>query len=147
MVARVKDDLDGEISNLTGHEMSAVTLGYNGKIVELDLGEGNRTRLEEAIAEFMAAGRPVPEHHTAQPVKGTGLDVWEIGRRLRAYAQEHGFEVPTKGGDGQGNATSYYYSSELRLAFCRDTGIPLQALPGGKSWVKAHRNQAAQHAS
>jgi hypothetical protein len=135
MVARIADDLDDTITNLSGCTLTGVTLGLNAKIVELDLGPDNLKLLEDFLARFLAAGRPVDEHHAAQTLRK--LSVWEIGTKLRAYADEHKFSY-TKKTSKTGKENSYYYPSDLRRAFCRDTGISLADLPGGKAWVKAH---------
>jgi len=127
MVIRVSDDLNRAV-NSENAEITAVTLGYNSHIVELDLGPENREWLEKFLQEFMAAGKQVAEHHRARQVGGA-MSPAEIGRQLREFADERGIPYTKYG-------TSYKYPLELRQQFALETGLPMSMLNVGKRATK-----------
>jgi hypothetical protein len=64
-----QDDLDGSTD-----DVQPVAVGWNGQLYALDLGRENRDRLEEALAEFLAAAyafgdMPVPPQSPIEEVK------------------------------------------------------------------------------
>lgn len=123
---RVKDDLDPDITS-ENNQIEAVTVGYCGKVVELDLCLANKQGLEEVLGPYLKAGHPVDEHHAAEKVDGGVPNPRELGRMLREFARERDIEVPTGTKPG-----SYYYSADLCEKFALHTGIPYSALPRGK---------------
>lgn len=118
---KVYDDLDFRRDGTKNEAAVTVTLGFQGKWVELDLSERNNEELHRAMGVFMDAGHP-PEHDQAPaPPKGTisrKSPEFEYGKALRAFAKEQDIPYRTKTG-------KYYYSRKLTGAFEKhlaDTG-------------------------
>lgn len=86
----ITDDLDGS------SDAQTVSFGYRGRTYEIDLGEKNLDRLDEALAEFI-------EH--ARPVKVSGAKVTRVRaggdreqtRAQREWARKNGFQVSDRG--------------------------------------------------
>jgi Lsr2 len=120
-----RDDVNKAVSSLDGDTITEVTLGYCGKVWELDLGPDNKARLEEILKPWLTAGRLVEEHHEPRLVAGDRpMSKVVLGRRMREFAGAEGIEVRKYG-------NSYAYSLELRERFSLATGIPLSMLDIG----------------
>lgn len=93
------DDIDDTKADGT------VTFGYAGSSYEIDLSDGNRAALEEALAPYIAAARKVSSgRRTAGKRKsGSGASATEI----RAWAVAQGMNVSARG----------RVSSEVREAY------------------------------
>lgn len=86
----ITDDINGD------EDATTVSFGYRGKTYEIDLGEKNLDRLDEALAEFI-------EH--ARPVKANGAKVTRVragGNReqdqaIRDWARSQGLTVSDRG--------------------------------------------------
>lgn len=90
----VVDDMDGSPG------ASTVTFGIDGKSYVIDLSEANATKLREAFAPFVAAGRKVGSAGSAPRRR---LSVVPSGaprrdtREIRAWLVEHGYPIKEKG--------------------------------------------------
>jgi Lsr2 len=82
------DDIDGSANAQT------VTFGLDGVTYEIDLSEGNKARLERAVAPFMAAGRRV-SRRTAAPARRQAAQVDRAA--VRAWARQAGLKVSERG--------------------------------------------------
>lgn len=117
---KVYDDLDFRRDGTKNEAALTVTLGFQGRWVELDLSERNHEELQRAMGAFMDAGHP-PESTVAAPPKGSTSrksPEFEYGKALREFAHEQGIPYRTKTG-------KYYYSKRLTEAFEKhlaDTG-------------------------
>jgi len=89
-------------SDLTGVEIgeygSGLQFSLDGTDYEIDLTQEEQAELREALAPFTAVARrvggqrphPRPASRQAQPGEPSS-------RELRAWAENHGFDVPTRG--------------------------------------------------
>jgi hypothetical protein len=85
------DDLDGSEDGVR-----LVTFALDGKSYEIDLGAANREMLANALAPFIAAGRPT----TSTPIAGrarTGKRRSKGGSEVRQWARANGLPVPDRG--------------------------------------------------
>ena len=109
---KVYDDLDFKRDGTKNEAALTVTLGFQGKWVELDLSERNHTELQRAMGVFMDAGHP-PDAPVTTP-RGSQASrkspEFEYGKALRAFANEAGIRYRTKTG-------KYYYSKKLTDSF------------------------------
>jgi hypothetical protein len=86
----VTDDLDGS------PDAETVTFGFNGVTYEIDLSEGNRSRLERDVAPYIAAGRRVARgrnRSTGGRHAGPRID----RAAVRTWAKENGLKVSERG--------------------------------------------------
>jgi Lsr2 len=94
-----RDDINQEV----GAERRRFSL--DGKEYEIDLTDDNFKRLQDALAEFIAAARPVTSSSKAKrsssarkPASGKSRSK-DDGRAkaIRAWARDNGYKVSTKG--------------------------------------------------
>lgn len=98
IIQEITDDLTGEAG------ASTVEFGWEGTTYEIDLTEGNRTKLREIFADYVAAGRKVSARR-GRGVGPRGTAVAKVDRdqqkAVRRWAQEHpdivGFTVGDRG--------------------------------------------------
>jgi hypothetical protein len=92
-IVQLEDDLSG------GDAAESVTFSLDGRSFEIDLNEKNATALRESLAPYIAAGRSSRSARAAAPRRAVGgypgseLDPSVV----RAWAQENGYEVSTRG--------------------------------------------------
>lgn len=81
------DDLDGQEIAGPG---KTITFAHGGNSYEIDLTESNASKLNEALAPFIAAARRIDTRRSSALVKP---DLSAI----RAWAKEHGVKVSERG--------------------------------------------------
>jgi hypothetical protein len=91
-IVQLEDDLTG------GEAEESVTFALDGRSFEIDLNEKNASKLREALAPYIAAGRSLRGARTAArrapgAYAGSELDPAVV----RAWAQENGLSVSTRG--------------------------------------------------
>ena len=84
------DDIDG------GEATETVTFAIDGHAYEIDLNESNATTLREALAPFRKAGRKASTS-TRRRKTGTTQQRNTETPKIRAWAQENGYEVGPRG--------------------------------------------------
>nr|NLI50315.1 Lsr2 family protein [Propionibacterium sp.] len=87
------DDLDGSDASET------VTFALDGHTYEIDLSAENAERLRDALRPFVAAGRKI-SGRAAAPARPTGrrrAAASGSATDIRAWAQEQGLQVSTRG--------------------------------------------------
>jgi hypothetical protein len=86
----ITDDLDGSVGAET------VSFGLDGVTYEIDLNAKNRSKLEKALAPFVAAGRRSSPRYRR---RGTGRSSDSSVDRsaVRAWAKEAGLQVSERG--------------------------------------------------
>jgi hypothetical protein len=86
----ITDDLDGS------EGAGPVRFGLDGTSYEIDLSEANRTRLEEELAPFIAAGRRASRDSRRR--SGTRTASLSVDRAaVRAWARDAGMEISERG--------------------------------------------------
>ena len=88
------DDIDGSTENV-----ETVQFSYLGTDYEIDLAQNNRTKLDDALAEFVGHARRVGGRRRPSPAAAGSRDG---GGRLdnlaiRTWAEEQGMEVNKRG--------------------------------------------------
>ena len=84
------DDIDGSEGAKT------VTFGLDGNTYEIELSEANAAALREAIAPYLAVGRPISSTGKArQPRRRAATS--NSATEIRAWAQEQGMAVSARG--------------------------------------------------
>jgi hypothetical protein len=132
MAMIITDDRDDKV-NSSNAQMTAVTVGLGGVIVELDLGPENLARLKADMEPWIRAGTPVDEHHAEEGLaERLNLSSVEIARRMRAFADASDGVLTYTRKDGAASNTLYTYPQPLRIAYSIESGIPLSLIPGGK---------------
>ena len=92
-IVQLEDDLSG------GEAAESVTFSLDGRSFEIDLNEKNAATLRESLAPYIAAGRgfrsgkTVATRRPSGSYAGSELDPAVV----RAWAQENGYEVSTRG--------------------------------------------------
>ncbi|MFI0775848.1 Lsr2 family protein [Streptomyces sp. NPDC021212] len=87
VVVTLSDDLDG------GEAEETVTFGLDGKSYEIDLTAANASKLRDALAPFVEAGRK--RARSGKTYRRTS--VAPDPAAVRAWARSHGMEVPPRG--------------------------------------------------
>jgi hypothetical protein len=83
----ITDDLDGSEGART------VVFSFDGVGYEIDLAEGNRAKLEEALAPFIAAARKAGRSR-----RGSSRPSQSVDRAaVRAWARQEGLNVSERG--------------------------------------------------
>ncbi len=86
------DDLDG------GEAEETVEFGLDGSVYEIDLSGTNATKLREAIAPFVQAGRKAPVKQTKGGKRGARTTTSrERSGEIRAWAKANGKPVNERG--------------------------------------------------
>lgn len=85
----VTDDLDGSANAET------VSFGLDGVAYEVDLGQKNRSKLENALAPFIEAGRRVPVGGRRRRAGRSGSAIDHTA--VRAWARAAGLKVSERG--------------------------------------------------
>jgi hypothetical protein len=80
------DDLDGSAADET------VTFALDGKEYEIDLSAKNARKFRDAMAPYLGHARKAPGRRRGR-AGGSGPSPADI----RAWAREHGFDVPDRG--------------------------------------------------
>lgn len=78
------DDIDGSAENV-----STVTFALGGTTYEIDLSAHNARRLKDSFAEWIQHGRKVKNTRPSTRTSQSSL--------IRAWAKEHGIDVPARG--------------------------------------------------
>jgi hypothetical protein len=93
-IVQLEDDLTG------GEAEESVTFALDGRSFEIDLNERNASKLREALAPYIAAGRGLrgggartAARRAPGSYAGSELDPAVV----RAWAQENGLSVSTRG--------------------------------------------------
>lgn len=132
MAMVITDDRDPKVDSSSA-QMTAITVGLGGVIVELDLGPDNLALLKAELKPWIDAGTPVDEHHAEEGLaERLTLSSVEIARRMRAFADASEGVLTYTHKDGKASNTLYTYPQALRVAFSIESGIPLSLIPGGK---------------
>lgn len=87
VVVTLSDDLDG------GEAEETVTFGLDGKSYEIDLTAANASKLRDALAPYVEAGRK--RARSGKTYRRTS--VAPDPAAVRAWARSHGMEVPPRG--------------------------------------------------
>ncbi|AEM80303.1 histone-like nucleoid-structuring protein Lsr2 [Streptomyces violaceusniger] len=87
VVVTLSDDLEG------GQAEETVTFGLDGKVYEIDLNSANASKLRDALAPYVEAGRK--RARSGKTYRRT--DVAPDPAAVRAWARSHGMEVPPRG--------------------------------------------------
>jgi len=87
VVVTLSDDLDG------GEAEETVTFGLDGKSYEIDLTASNASKLRDALAPYVEAGRK--RARSGKTYRRTS--VAPDPAAVRAWARSHGMEVPPRG--------------------------------------------------
>ncbi|MGR3936810.1 MULTISPECIES: histone-like nucleoid-structuring protein Lsr2 [Streptomyces] len=87
VVVTLSDDLDG------GAAEETVTFGLDGKSYEIDLTASNASKLRDALAPYVEAGRK--RARSGKTYRRTS--VAPDPAAVRAWARSHGMEVPPRG--------------------------------------------------
>ncbi|MFD7504238.1 Lsr2 family protein [Streptomyces sp. NPDC059850] len=87
VVVTLSDDIDG------GAAEETVTFGLDGKSYEIDLTSANASKLRDALAPFVEAGRK--RSRSGKTYRRTS--VAPDPAAVRAWARSHGMEVPPRG--------------------------------------------------
>lgn len=94
IVHQLVDDLDGTV--LDQGEGESVLFALDGKTYEIDLTEANATKLRDALAPFIAAGRRAGSGSAQKASRrrtGGSRDLSAV----RAWAKENGYTVSERG--------------------------------------------------
>jgi hypothetical protein len=83
------DDIDQSDAEET------VTFGLDGKEYAIDLNKRNARSLRDALAPFVAHGRPVSGRGGRRTAKAPAIGA--APSEIRAWARDHGFDVPERG--------------------------------------------------
>lgn len=84
------DDIDG------GEATETVTFAIDGHAYEIDLNETNAAALRETLTPYRKAGRKA-NRATSRRKTGTAQQRNSETPRIRAWAQENGYEVGPRG--------------------------------------------------
>jgi hypothetical protein len=90
-VVTITDDINGREGAET------VTFAYAGRSYEIDLGEKNKAKLEKALEPFILAARKAGGPTRPSGRKASGLPSSVDRNAVRAWANEQGLEVATRG--------------------------------------------------
>jgi hypothetical protein len=94
VVVELVDDLDGTVSE----DISTVTFSLDGAEYEIDLTEDNANRLRESVTDFIAAARRTGGRiKRGTPSAARPAADREQTRAIRAWANEHGYELAERG--------------------------------------------------
>lgn len=95
-IVQLIDDLDGTI--LENAEGATIRFSLRGRSYDIDLSEANASKLEGALAPFIAAARPVSavaKSERSRTARGTSKAA-ELAA-IREWANENGYTVSTRG--------------------------------------------------
>lgn len=87
VVVTISDDLEG------GEAEETVTFGLDGRLYEIDLNSVNASKLRDALAPYVEAGRK--RARSGKTYRHTA--VAPDPAAVRAWARSHGMEVPPRG--------------------------------------------------
>jgi hypothetical protein len=87
VVVTISDDLEG------GEAEETVTFGLDGKLYEIDLNSANASKLRDALAPYVEAGRK--RARSGKTYRRTA--VAPDPAAVRAWARSNGMEVPPRG--------------------------------------------------
>ncbi len=90
-IVQIEDDLTG------GPAAESVSFGLDGKSFEIDLNEANAQQLRELLAPYIAAGRSQRWGRGAARRSGSGSAGDVHPATVRAWAQENGYAVSSRG--------------------------------------------------
>lgn len=90
MAQHVKIELVDDVDGSSAHE--TVAFGIDGVSYEIDLSEGNASKLRESLTPWTTHARRVGGRKTKQPIN-SGAD----NQKIRAWAQAQGLEVSARG--------------------------------------------------
>ena len=85
----VTDDLDGS------QDAETVTFALDGVTYEIDLGAGNRARLDRDFAPYIEAGRRISRSRNRSQGRPAGPRIDRAA--VRAWAKENGIHVSERG--------------------------------------------------
>jgi hypothetical protein len=92
VITMLVDDLDGTTIDDGAGETIAFSVGDSA--YEIDLSEENAKNLRAALAPFISAARPAPR---ARRTSGSRASAKASPGVVRAWLQENGHEVPSRG--------------------------------------------------
>ncbi|MGW4080129.1 histone-like nucleoid-structuring protein Lsr2 [Streptomyces asiaticus] len=87
VVVTLSDDLEG------GEAEETVTFGLDGKLYEIDLNSANASKLRDALAPYVEAGRK--RARSGKTYRRTAIAPDPAA--VRAWARSNGMEVPPRG--------------------------------------------------
>ena len=87
----LEDDLDG------GPASETVLFSLDGVAYEIDLNDGNATRLRDAMAPYVGAGRRTGGRSTSGRGRGRGRGRNSRTAEIRAWARDNGHKVNERG--------------------------------------------------
>lgn len=85
------DDLDGSDAS------ESLTFGLDGNTYEIDLSSENATKLRESLQPYVAVGRKVGSRARGGGTKGRRSASGSNATDIRAWAQERGMTVSSRG--------------------------------------------------
>ena len=91
MAQRVVDTLSDDLAG--GEAEETVTFGLDGKLYEIDLNSANASKLRDALAPYVEAGRK--RARSGKTYRRTA--VAPDPAAVRAWARSNGMEVPPRG--------------------------------------------------
>jgi hypothetical protein len=95
VLVEILDDIDGSVASET------VPFSLDGVSYEIDLSKGNAAALREELAAYVASGRRTGGRKTRSSIGRTrsvsAVDGRDRSRAIRAWAEEHGYEVADRG--------------------------------------------------
>lgn len=118
ITVKIWDDLDFARDGTRTEAFASLTIGLNGKWVQLDLAEPNHTLVLGTLEKWMAAGHQPETDPVARPRGMPGRaagykipkEALQRGKDMRAFAEAHKIPYVTKTG-------KYYYSTRLVTEF------------------------------
>ncbi|MFF0904641.1 UNVERIFIED_CONTAM: Lsr2 family protein [Kocuria sp. CPCC 205316] len=97
----LEDDLDG------GPAEETVRFGLDGAQYEIDLSEGNATKLRDAVRPFIAKARRAQSKQAPKQARPTGKSNPDTAA-IRQWARENGHPVSDRGRIHQDVQKAYY---------------------------------------
>jgi hypothetical protein len=100
-IVTLVDDLTGE----EAENISTVEFALDGMTYELDLTEGNSTKLRDALSQYARAGRKIGGRHRSgsrpgRAIRSNGSDAGynrETLKSIREWAKKNGHSVSNRG--------------------------------------------------
>lgn len=110
MAQKVKIILEDDLTGSPAEE--TVRFGLDGKRYEMDLSAENAAKLREVLRPFADKARRLPTERRSTPKQRvTSQHDWETPK-IRAWAQENGYKVSSRGRIHQHIKEAYYAAQE-----------------------------------
>lgn len=110
MAQKVKITLEDDLTGGAAEE--TVRFGLDGKFYEIDLSAGNAAQLRDAVRPFTNQARQVQTGKRAKAPKGASSQHKGETAKVRAWAQENGYDVAERGRIHQHIINAYYAAQE-----------------------------------